>query len=695
MQTLTEEMLFEACENHDLRIVQTAIESGRFDINIRDSLDRSLLLVALSTDISDHDAQENLPIYLLDQSISCDGASDIDDRLCEGSALHLALLNNYHQVFLRLLSQPTLDKNAIAEDAASSDGCFVVRIPVKIARHGEKYHVRSFSQGYFLERATVLHYACLLGDETLVEAIFVSGANRMPHANLVLNKNLIGETMIIQERDNPEIDLNPDGAEGYEHLGSGWATRDAWPVTRTRRVTPLHLAARMGHLHIIKIFQRHGIPLDVLEGEKYNILEYAKLGLDEFKDNYEFHLRGEFSSEAVNEHSVLSEELAQKKLSDIDSSIYCLMSKQGHPEVRLSQYHALIDYLVPLFEMDQSLTAVTSALGSMHMSQSAFTPAQNELDHMLAVENRYFDFSRSTSTQTSQLKTTFVNNRYGTFKRTVPIENIPARRLITADSTSVRESIRKSGGEQNLTSEQEILAHLKWPHTVNSYGTNYPWQNLSCNGAAINYIHKPVPGHLGGFFMPIKPKENDYAAIIQIVSILTKNNPHLEHLLARCMIIFSSTGQPMPRRALRRLGLHLDDTHYGLLLKICYLTSVKEITRRMYTGLRIDGSEVQKLPFATIHARALILIRDGHLRMTQVFSQDADYGIASGYNITSSNLRKTLQKARNINRLYHEKVEKISEHSWPKQNRKVLQEVYGGAYDSDGDGYDGLNSMRI
>jgi|GEM_PF-5361283 hypothetical protein len=231
----------------------------------------------------------------------------------------------------------------------------------------------------------------------------------------------------------------------------------------------------MGHLHIIKIFQRHGIPLDVLEGEKYNILEYAKLGLDEFKDNYEFHLRGEFSSEAVNEHSVLSEELAQKKLSDIDSSIYCLMSKQGHPEVRLSQYHALIDYLVPLFEMDQSLTAVTSALGSMHMSQSAFTPAQNELDHMLAVENRYFDFSRSTSTQTSQLKTTFVNNRYGTFKRTVPIENIPTRRLITADSTSVRESIRKSGGEQNLTSEQEILAHLKWPHTVNSYGTNYPW----------------------------------------------------------------------------------------------------------------------------------------------------------------------------------------------------------------------------
>ena len=31
--------------------------------------------------------------------------------------------------------------------------------------------------------------------------------------------------------------------------------------------------------------------------------------------------------------------------------------------------------------------------------------------------------------------------------------------------------------------------------------------------------------------MPIKPKENDYAAIMQIVSLLTKNNPLSEHLL--------------------------------------------------------------------------------------------------------------------------------------------------------------------
>ena len=151
----------------------------------------------------------------------------------------------------------------------------------------------------------------------------------------------------------------------------------------------------------------------------------------------------------------------------------------------------------------------------------------------------------------------------------------------------------------------------------------------------------------------------------------------------------------MPRSALRRLGLGLDDSQYELLLKICYLTSVKEITRRMYTGLRGDGSEVRKLPFAMIHARALILIREGHLRMTQVFSQDSDYGIASGDSITLSNIGRTLQKARNINRMYHDKVEKISDNSWPQQYRKELQSMYGGEYDSDGEGYEALNRAGI
>lgn len=697
MKALTERELFEACENHDLDTVQAAIESGDFDINICDDLNRSLLLVALSVEISEHDGQENLPSYLLDQGIECDGTSNIADRLCEGSALHLSLLNNYTNVFLRLLQNSTLDKNAIAEDDTSSDGCFSVRIPVKWSGSKLQYHVRSFSQGYFLERATILHYACLLGKIELVEAILRSGAHTMPYANLVLNKNLIGETMIIQERDNLEIDLDPDGTEGYEVLGSGWAARESWPVTRTRRVTPLHLAARMGHLAVIQIFQRYGIPLEALDGERHSILDYAKFGLDEFKDNYEFHLRGEFSSEAVNENSLLAEELAQKKLNDIDRDMLSLMQHHGHPEIRLSLYQQLIQHLLGLTAIDDTdtLAAMTSRFSSMNMNQTATNPAEQELRQMLAVENRYFEASRSISAQTSQLKTAFFNNRYGVSKQTLSIKHIPARRLITADSTSVRDSIIRSGGENQLSSEQKIVNNLKWPSTINSYGRSYPWQNLSHGGVAIKYIHKPVPGHLGGFFMPIKPKENDYAAIMQIVSALTDGKPCLEHLLARSMIIFSNTGQPMPRSALRRLGLSLDDTQYELLLKICYLTSVKEITRRMYTGLRSNGTEVIKLPFAIIHARALILIREGHLSMAQVFSQDAHYGIASGDNITSSNIGRTLKKARNINQLYHNKVEKISEHTWPKQYRKVLQEVYGGEYDSDGEGYEVLKSMSI
>lgn len=151
-------------------------------------------------------------------------------------------------------------------------------------------------------------------------------------------------------------------------------------IIRTRRVTPLHLAARMGHLSIIQVFRRYGIALNALEGENQSILAYAKIGLEEFKDNYEFHLRGEYSSEAVNENSKLSEELARKKLNDIDWNIGSLMIKNGHPEVRLSQYQALVNYLVPLFETAQSISTLTRGLGAMNMSQSTPIPATNELN---------------------------------------------------------------------------------------------------------------------------------------------------------------------------------------------------------------------------------------------------------------------------------------------------------------------------
>lgn len=691
MRILREKKLFTACEEHDLNTVRAAIESGHFDINVRDEFGRSLLLAALSIDISEHEHQESLPSYLLDKCIDCNGTSHIEDRLIEGSVLHLALLNNYKKIFLRLLLNPMLNKNAIADDDTSSEGCFAVLIPVKLSLSGQQYHVRRFSQAYFLEHATILHYACLLGHADLVEAVLLSGANPSSHANLVLNKHLIGATMLIQERDNPDIDLDLNSEEGYEDLGVGWAAREPWPVTRTRRVTALHLAARMGHVHVIRIFQQHGIPMDAIDGEKYSILNYAKFGLEEFKDNYEYQLRGDFSSEPVNENSALAQTLSQQRLNDIDRDINCLVLTHGHPEAKISHYHDLINYLVSINEMDQ----VTASFGTISMMQSTAATADNEIEKMLQVETRYFDFSRSQSIQTSQLKTSFFNNRYGTSKQSVSIKNVPARRLITADSAAVCDSILHSGGAQNLTSEQAILTNLQWPYTPNAFGASYSWQNLSHGNATIKYIHKPVVGHLGGFFMPIKPKENDYAAIMQIISVLTQNNPLSEHLLARCMIIFSNTGSPMPRSALRRLGLGLDDTQYELLLKICYLTSVKEMTRRMHTGLRSDGSEVRKLPFAMIHARALILIREGHLRMTQVFSQDADYGIASGYNITGSNIGSTLQKARNINRMYHDKIEKISRNSWPKQYRQELQSMYGGECDSDGEGYEALHRAGL
>ncbi|MFN7096147.1 MAG: hypothetical protein ACK4PR_01100 [Gammaproteobacteria bacterium] len=153
------------------------------------------------------------------------------------------------------------------------------------------------------------------------------------------------------------------------------------------------------------------------------------------------------------------------------------------------------------------------------------------------------------------------------------------------------------------------------------------------------------------------------------------------------MLTFNHTGHPLPKSVLRTIGIDLTDEGYTLLIKICWLTSVKEITRRMCTGLRSDGSKVEELPFALLHYRALVLIREGHLTMAQVFSQDADYGIATGEAVTTYNLPKTLQKAEKINQLYNQKIreydalpdaEKIA---CEKELRSEGREGYGYDYD--------------
>ncbi|MBY0377602.1 MAG: hypothetical protein K2Q33_03450, partial [Gammaproteobacteria bacterium] len=140
---------------------------------------------------------------------------------------------------------------------------------------------------------------------------------------------------------------------------------------------------------------------------------------------------------------------------------------------------------------------------------------------------------------------------------------------------------------------------------------------------------------------------------------------------------------------LRQMGISFNQESYTILVKICYLTSVKEVTRRMFPGIRRNGEPASELPFAIIHYRSLILVQEGFLRMRDVFSQDADYGIFTGDKIMGKNLDRTIYKAVQINKLYNEKIKNstIAETSMQELHREI-QNFCGAEEDSDGEGYD-------
>lgn len=689
---MLDQEIFQAAEEHDLKTIKFFLKEGG-NVNLRDQDGKSLLVLALQSQVSDVETEEELPLLLLNHEIELHGSFSIDDQFTKCNVLHLAIVNSYKKVAKIIIGKTKFDLSDKAED--QGDGWFrsavITRSRVTndftiISRH----HV----DAYFLENATALHYASMLGDIESVKAICAARNDLLnATASLVLNKDLLEDV-------EDELSENADDEE-YEHLGFGWSARESWPITRTRGITPLHLAARAGNLEVVQYLIAQGADFAKKDGESYTLLDHARFGKDEFVDEYEGILRGDLSLDCTSDApQTVVEKIRIRRENDIDRDLKQLL-KSTNPEEKSGNYQRTINYVENLLlqPKDVSLSKAMQKLGVSNSKNIIDSINQLEIHRQLYAEKRFFDIQRNKHQKTHVLATQFFHNRYGNDKKTIETSNVPLRRLITADAESVRQSIQNSGGENKLLSQQDIEKNLKWPFSYSpKFGNQYPWQNLAHGSAKVSFKHAPVPGHLGGFFMIISKEGHKYINIMSIIDGITGGNPLVERFLARSMIIFNQTGYPMPRTALRRMGVNLNEQQYEVLIRICFLTSYKEITRRMFTGKRSNGAAVPELPFATAHARALRLIREGHLRMSQVFSQDADFGIAAGEKITGENLERTLEKLAKINKLYNEKIllnkrpsflclKNPNEIASVKEIREELSD-YGGDYDSDGEGYD-------
>lgn len=253
--------LFSAAESNDIEKIQEYLESGG-DINVRDSMNRTLLLALMSEDGFDKD----FALDLCKRGIELSGTTDIGSDFLYFSAtvIHCAYLNCYNdkRIFNYLLTRKDVDLNLTCDDGYDSSTIHYV------TTRSPTGNLRQYNDGYGVEHATVLHYAVLNGDLDAVKRLCETGrVNINATANLIHNRHL-------QEDLDPTVD--PHIAKGIERLSLVWICRDYVNVTRVKNVTPLHLAAKGGHRLMCDYLLSKGADIEALDSSGASAKEYLK-----------------------------------------------------------------------------------------------------------------------------------------------------------------------------------------------------------------------------------------------------------------------------------------------------------------------------------------------------------------------------------------------------------------------------------
>ncbi len=334
-------------------------------------------------------------------------------------------------------------------------------------------------------------------------------------------------------------------------------------------------------------------------------------------------------------------------------------------------------------------------------------------------EVRFFDASRAIKASTHQLVTTKLQNRQTAGETTkVYLQNHSTRAHIMSDAGAVSRSIEgldlaqlKTHIDLSKNSKHTVLANAI--HWRNSGGSR-KWNrhrtflgkadvgNSQGNLVDACYQDNPCITNLSNFIMS---GVGTYGKqILPLLNRLTGEDPDSEKALAQLFIKFTHDAKPITISMLRKLDLLPDNLNmaaqrkiYHQLNKTLFLVVQKEVSRQMHRGI-----DTESFPFASAIYRALILLKDGHLSLKDVFDADAPYGVFSGKEImTVSNRDNLLLKFRRVFDLYTRCYNDVDPNhpflkAHPKallvetreSNHKLLLAVAGGASDSEGDQYE-------
>lgn len=335
------------------------------------------------------------------------------------------------------------------------------------------------------------------------------------------------------------------------------------------------------------------------------------------------------------------------------------------------------------------------------LAEIKFAAHRKEVDRQYYVQRQFFNPSRTRKSETESIAKQLQSTRLGSDETIPSVGEVPTRRIITAERSTIEASKDILGlGKKFLGRNQ-----LGWIDQKKEY--------VKLNeSTSIEYFQNPGkhPNHLGNFFITIPGMNSaDYAEIFPFLQKITQSTlktPHSsnEKKLASHMLRYSKSGTFLSMEELEEMNTDVTEQDLKALNTIFYHIFVKEIARRM----PCDNDKFD-FPSAIITGRAIQLLKAGELTIKDVFSPDAPYGVVTG-ELLFKNHEKVILKIKRVNRLYnqvfYQSASKLSRYftQYPKaeviasrkQLRKELQETYGGASDTDGDGYSSSedNSQR-
>lgn len=320
-----------------------------------------------------------------------------------------------------------------------------------------------------------------------------------------------------------------------------------------------------------------------------------------------------------------------------------------------------------------------------------------ELLRQYYVQRRFFDPSHPQNRECERSLTSLLKRRYWGSTDAADFSGISVKHIIVAERAAMETSLDLFGGFPLMCENRDELRVVSKDRTPLGWVTTA--ETIMLDNIQIRYKHQSdlYANHIGNYVLQDvgQAKYEDILKFFQDL-VTNRSNPvttiENEKYLATLMLNYAKTGTINLQDLEDKISRPLTDEEKKKLYTFVYHIMVKEVVRRI-----VCKNPVCEIPVAIVQARAIRLVKEGYLRLKDVFGKDCDYGVVTGDYI-HVNHDAVMEKFYRINAKYQELYKKEMSEALSDTNinhpdiilvtscKKLyteLIEIYGGAVTDD------------